>query len=342
MKRNDIDENGVLVRWLRSRYGHQSLHIIIKNIAMQFLAAANQNKPPIHLHSLFGTRHVTDYSESKMVTNGRLLVDKAGFKIIVQNGYETRTRFTLAHEIAHTVFYDLESSPPKRLLHGARAKEEEHFCNMLAAEVLMPSWMIEDECNKFMVGNEYTSPITLFRQLARTFRVSLEALTRRVVEDLQTYKGIVLSTRWLPSVKSTIINKRSGPTWRLWWWAASPEVSKALYIPPANKRPKLGLDIIEQTFVRGMPISFQIQLANIRFGNLKKALGQVLGNSISTVEVWAHPILPEAVQLRSIIEDLDSSTTDEFTLTKLSAMDNVDTLARKRAEIILFFPLKIG
>lgn len=339
MKRHDIDENGVLACWLRSRYGHQSLSSIIRNIAKEFLAAANQDKPPIYLHSLFDTRHVTAYSELKTVTSGRLVIDKAGFRIEVQNGYETRTRFTLAHEIAHTVFYDLESSSPKRLLHGARTKEEEYFCNMLAAEILMPFWMIEGELKKFRAGNEDTSPVLLFQQLARIFKVSLEAMIRRVVEDLQIYKAVVLSTRWLPGVEKTLVNKRTAPTWRLWWWAASPKVSKVLYIPPANRRPKLGLDIVEQAFTRRMPISFQIQLADIRLGNLKKVLGQELGHNIVSAKGWAHPILPKGLQLRSIVEHSDSSTTEELTLTKFSIIDEVDTLARKRAEIILFFPL---
>jgi hypothetical protein len=59
-----------------------------------------------------------------------------------------RTRFTLAHEIAHTFFFDLKRSPPRSkydftLPQTVRAVER--ACNRVAGALLLPSRILESE-----------------------------------------------------------------------------------------------------------------------------------------------------------------------------------------------------
>lgn len=60
------------------------------------------------------------------------------FEILYPTGQaRTRQRFTVAHELGHTFFFDRAVSPPSRLSpHGGRA--EERFCDLFASELLVP------------------------------------------------------------------------------------------------------------------------------------------------------------------------------------------------------------
>jgi hypothetical protein len=69
-----------------------------------------------------------------------------GFEIFVDSGLSDphapervrrqRRRFRVAHEIAHSFFYDRSSTPAKRLLSGS--EQEEQFCDAFASALLVP------------------------------------------------------------------------------------------------------------------------------------------------------------------------------------------------------------
>ncbi len=53
-----------------------------------------------------------------------------------------RLRFTLAHELAHTFFFDRRSTPHRRPERWT--EREEHFCNALASHLLVPRDVLSD------------------------------------------------------------------------------------------------------------------------------------------------------------------------------------------------------
>ena len=83
-----------------------------------------------------------------MTSDATLRVAEDGFLLEVRAQPKARTRFTLAHELGHTIFYDLDSSPPRRMLHGEAVRDEESFCNLVAAEILMPANMVRAQLHK--------------------------------------------------------------------------------------------------------------------------------------------------------------------------------------------------
>jgi hypothetical protein len=86
-----------------------------------------------------------------------------------------RQRFTLAHEISHTFFYDASRKPSKphpdpQLL--------ESLCNYGAARLLLPDDLVEREIG---TGRRFGS-IEMARDIASTAQVSMEVLLQRLDE----------------------------------------------------------------------------------------------------------------------------------------------------------------
>jgi hypothetical protein len=103
-----------------------------------------------------------------------------------ENELTTRQRFTIAHEIAHTLVYDLTRTPPREhpgilqaiLDSGGRepAKSLEDFCQISAGMILTPTLALERELGPFGCVDS----LELVLRLAATFRVSPEVLIHRV------------------------------------------------------------------------------------------------------------------------------------------------------------------
>ena len=88
-----------------------------------------------------------------------------------------RIRYSIAHEIAHTLFPDCASQVRNRLHHQESVGESwqlESLCNVAAAEFLMP-W------GSFSVLREDSLKIDRMLELQREFAVSLEAVLIRTV-----------------------------------------------------------------------------------------------------------------------------------------------------------------
>jgi hypothetical protein len=83
-----------------------------------------------------------------------------------------RERFLLAHELAHTFFYDRTRDTPRRAFPGGSASEEA-FCNAFARALLVPDWVIADGP---------ASPSRVF-ELASAFDVSAEVAARALADS---------------------------------------------------------------------------------------------------------------------------------------------------------------
>lgn len=344
MKRYRISEDSVLLKWLRSRYGNGPPELIARRISEQLLGDTRQTVPPVNLRLLFGRRRIKGYAVSKMEEDGRLLVNRDGFKIEVKDSWETRTRFTLAHEIGHTFFYDLDRHPPQRLLQSTHLKDEEAFCSILAAELLMPAQMVATELGKQEGWGDLTDPTVVLRRLADLFKVSLEAMTRRIIEDLKAVNGVVMSVRWLTRNQRSDDCEDAEPGWRLWWWAASPQIIEPLFLPPVKGRPRLNLGVIDTAFLNGEPGHFGVALKEIRFGNLRKILRGLLNDSV-TIQMWVHPICPKGVQVSSITPESEATNAvdkDAVAFVRGDDRPSVRELLRERTEVIIFIPIKIA
>ena len=119
-------------------------------------------------------------------------VDEPGLDdamILVHNGTPTilfrqgrsrvRTRFSIFHELAHTLFHDYRSNP---LMHSSKARHFgrqgflEHLCDVAAAEFAMPIDLFKND----LARAGFT--VSSVEGLCRKYGVSQEAVCRRMVE----------------------------------------------------------------------------------------------------------------------------------------------------------------
>ncbi len=113
-----------------------------------------------------------------------------------------RLRFRIAHEIAHSFFYDRRHSPAKRMIAGSAAEEE--FCDRFASALLVPQ--------RFIQTVEPTAPNVLWLQ--RSFDVSAQVAGRALALARPEASVVGLLHRANPAT-----NKEVG--WRITWSAGS-------------------------------------------------------------------------------------------------------------------------
>jgi IrrE N-terminal-like domain len=98
---------------------------------------------------------------------------ESGFRIVLRAGTtHTRYRFTVAHELCHTFFYEIV--PELKFGSCEADPEEERLCNLGAAELLMP----EKSLRRCARG--YSHSIDSLEALAAVYAVSPEAMLWRL------------------------------------------------------------------------------------------------------------------------------------------------------------------
>lgn len=155
---------------------------------------------PTNLAAAAKRRLVQQIQFRPLLTDGGIAVLQDGFKIYVRcepgegddltSRFEedgtgatlparlvNRARFTIAHEISHTFFYDISKSPPRLKVDLKSAKmvqSLETSCNRVAGELLLPGALMNQKCGT----NDLTVPRHL-STLASTALVSKETLILR-------------------------------------------------------------------------------------------------------------------------------------------------------------------
>lgn len=286
---SNIDTEPLIVGWLLAHYGFSSPQQWIENSVKELLNLTNQKRPPIQLEPLFRLRRIVEYPK--------------GFGF---NGWEAR--FTLAHEIAHTFWFDLSTSPPRKTFPLLSKRISEAFCNRIAAEILMPKWMVKKCLPKNALMSEAHFDIQLFRkvvlELVKQFNVSPSAVTRRLVEDLNLWNLVLLGVGWCPKIwgkRVTTLGKleckepgfiirveesrklepevNQDYAWRIAWYAKPSWALNELFIPSTGN-PLIHLKIVEALHQSSEDIyclESEERLSNFRVGNLTKLLKRIHG-----------------------------------------------------------------
>ncbi len=141
------------------------------------------------LSELFRARHVTVLDYVRDVPYDACIEPlgntyKDGFRLVINKAKPaTRSRFSVAHEIFHTAFYELVPEL-KFLPHKADASEE-YLCNMGATEMLMPAADVA-------IRDTDRPSLETLEKLAETYIVSVEAMLIRL-RGLGFWKGCALS-----------------------------------------------------------------------------------------------------------------------------------------------------
>lgn len=160
------------------------------------LARLHNKALPTNLDSMARERKVREIDFRPLIVDGGLSLLDDGFLITVhcEEGQEERfhdilakdptgrslpkrARFTIAHEIAHTFFFDLDSSPPQATEnHKDRRtlRSLEDACHLAARQLLLPEFFLVDSYRQADLMNP-----TVLRDLAEQAAMSCPALVMR-------------------------------------------------------------------------------------------------------------------------------------------------------------------
>jgi hypothetical protein len=161
--------------------------------------------------------------------NAILQPDEHGFTILV-NGIHGlgRRRFSVAHEIVHTYFYDNTQMPPVRPYGAPVDAEEEKLCDIGAAELLVPGAALGA-----LGGVSRTAAEVM--QLAGIYEVSLHAMARRLVETGTWPDATIAQIAWIAA------RERGGVGAHRVTWSASTD----RFAVPPGCRVKDGARLLE-------------------------------------------------------------------------------------------------
>jgi hypothetical protein len=169
---------GPTAQTLRDIYGYTSLYSLFAERATQLRWETGVQGPPFDPFEYADRLGITVEERDDMGLDGMLECDAAGRFVIRlrKDVSKERKNFTLAHEIAHTFFYDVLTHPKSYRGHHDFDPEEEHLCDIGASELLMPSSAFKQD----LFCEEEITPVTLFR-LAKLYQVSLKAVAVKVL-----------------------------------------------------------------------------------------------------------------------------------------------------------------
>lgn len=143
---------------------------------------------PVDVRRLAYERGVVQIRSTAMQADGIISIKDGGRGYLIdvnKRHSENRKRFTIAHEIGHTFFFDLEGELTTRSRLQVADNNltdikvngyEEYLCNLAAAEILMPSKVFSARVQS--AGPTANTIITL----SRLFKTSIWATSRRLVE----------------------------------------------------------------------------------------------------------------------------------------------------------------
>jgi IrrE N-terminal-like domain len=151
-----------LVGWLRRRFGVDSPLDWAEAAACRLLQEVGQSAVPVDLAPLLAARKATAVLfEHRLPCEARLERGPAGFRVrlagsLARDSKEAHRRFVIAHELGHTLFYDLNEAPPERLIRlPLHDPVEEETCDNFAAALLVPRWYLRDVCRELPSEEDY-------------------------------------------------------------------------------------------------------------------------------------------------------------------------------------------
>jgi Zn-dependent peptidase ImmA (M78 family) len=206
-------------KWLFSKVRNENQNEPILQLAERVLDNYRELKgnlnPPIDLNILGECLDikVKKIVLSKNIKSAALLVPiNGGFKIKLKNEdrlYNTyKERYSCAHEMAHTFFYEMQDGGvPFRVVPGG-SKYEEKICDIAAAEFLMPKESFEKETKRLSKEKGYV--LSTLLKLKEKFKTSLNSVSIRLVSDLDSAWSNYLIAKWNPIFENNTSMKIMG------------------------------------------------------------------------------------------------------------------------------------
>src|SRR5438309_6665696 len=163
-------------------------------------------KPPYLAEKMAPLRRIIGFVVQNIDESARLEVGKNGFLCVLSYGEHrgVRRNFSIAHELGHTEFYDIEKWPPTPLIspHQMGTEEVERLCHRFAECLLIPQRDLPSVQKRIA---EELSFDTILRT-AHEYQVSLDTLVRR----LDGAGGLVARDRFVAILRPTFLGGTRG------------------------------------------------------------------------------------------------------------------------------------
>ncbi len=189
--------------WMRLVSGRDSPEEAVEDLARGLLGTYREmyprRKSPPLAKDLAPLRRISIDNEREADASGSLQVLRTGFTVrlgAMKN--KNHRNFSVAHEIGHTYFFDIDREPPRPLIPVGKltSKPAERLCDRFATSLLLPA----DALVRLggALGTEAAS-IRVIEDWANCLTVSPETLVRRI-HELHLLDGtgtvLVLSKFW--------------------------------------------------------------------------------------------------------------------------------------------------
>jgi Zn-dependent peptidase ImmA (M78 family) len=179
-----------------SKISWRGIRIAMLTAANDLRKAAGEERLPVKLEHCKYLRRINNearFQTGKTGIDAVLVPTNQGFMLRLKEGQSrARMRFSTAHEIGHTFFYDIKKTPPVRLLSSfgsnAFSRREEDICSAFAAELLMP----RESVYTVIKGMKSTDGTGILLYLAFRFEVSPEVVARRLLHDLLLFPTSII------------------------------------------------------------------------------------------------------------------------------------------------------
>jgi Zn-dependent peptidase ImmA (M78 family) len=186
----------------------------INNYIYQHLLETNQNKPPFNPESFFHVRKIISKEEHNLSDKfiGLLQPVKGGFIVKINSKIPiNRKRFTIAHEIGHTFFFDNNFEIPKKKFITANSPYwvEEDYVNSIASEILLPTPFLRDTLNQ---GKNNIPSLNSLSAIGNIYQVSNEVLSKKLIRSLKLWDCLYFQCNYmkiLTPILSTIVKGNS-------------------------------------------------------------------------------------------------------------------------------------
>lgn len=173
---------GEAARLLEEQTGCDTAEAAIQQLTARLLEEAGLDEPPVDLEILASFQGIASIRSCAMDSAGRLLPQNGTLVIEVNADHtEERRRFTIAHEIGHTLLPTYARQPIDDAATGTWPEsgtrwEEEYLCDVAAAHLLMDRRQVRALLDRYVLS------IEVLPMAARAFRVSLHAMARQIAD----------------------------------------------------------------------------------------------------------------------------------------------------------------
>jgi hypothetical protein len=156
----------------------------IRSLLSQCAKVKGPLEPPIEPASLADLCGVLAIEHRPMIPEAVLAQVQGGFTIYLQDNFihrpnaRRRERFTIAHELVHTFYYDRNGGVPRRKRGAPRGQTLESLCHDGARQILVPEGLLRRELR---VNGDVASAERILR-LADMFDVSPQVIIMRLHE----------------------------------------------------------------------------------------------------------------------------------------------------------------